>query len=51
MNEKENEIKLLEKSKLIILTIALNTKKIKECCFEIEEIVEEKNIQINEIYS
>lgn len=51
MNEKENEIKLLEKSKLIILTIALNTKKIKECCFEIEEIVEEKNIQINDIYS
>ena len=41
----------MKKSKLIILAIPLNTKKIKECCFEIEEIVEEKNIQINEIYS
>ena len=51
IEEKENEIKLIEKSKLIILNIPLNTKKIKECIFEIEEVIENVNDQITDIYS
>ena len=51
INEKEEQINIIEKSNLIILSIPLNTKKIKECIFEIDEIVENADIKINNLYS
>ena len=51
INEKEDQINIIEKSNLIILSIPLNTKKIKECIFEIDEIVENTFNQIKDLYS
>jgi hypothetical protein len=52
INEKENEVKIYEKEGLILLSIPLNTKKIKECIFEIEEISTTNiNSDIKTIYS
>ena len=51
INEKEKDIKLYENTKLITIMIPLNTKKIKECRFDIEEIVEDINNQIKDLYS
>ena len=50
-NEKENEVKLNEKENLIILSIPLHANKIKECSFEIDEISNNINSDINAIYS
>ena len=51
INEKEEQIKLIEKTNLLILSIPLNTKKIKECIFEIDEVdVKNVNTQINDLY-
>ena len=52
INEKEEQVKLIEKTNLLILNIPLNTKKIKECIFEIDEVdVKNVNTQINDLYS
>ena len=46
------QVKLIEKTNLLILSIPLNTKKIKECIFEIDEVdVKNVNTQINDLYS
>ena len=51
-NEKEMKIgEKNEKANTLILTIPLNTKKIKECFFEIDEVVNNTNDKINELYS
>ena len=51
INERKNEIKIIEKKNSILLTFPLNTKKIKECNFEIDEIIPNINAQIKDIYS
>ena len=52
INEKAEQVKLIEKTNLLILSIPLNTKKIKECIFEIDEVdVKNVNTQINDLYS
>lgn len=51
INERKNEIKIIEKKNSILLTFPLNTKKIKECNFEIDEIIPNINTQIKDIYS
>ena len=51
ISEREEQINIIEKPNSIILSIPLNTKKIKECIFQIDEIVENTNNQINELYS
>ena len=43
--------KILEESNFIILRIPLNTKKIKECLFQIDEIVSNTEQKFNELYS
>ena len=42
---------ILEESNFIILRIPLNTKKIKECLFQIDEIVSNTEQKFNELYS
>ena len=54
MNSKLNEnlkIEILEEINYIILRIPLNTKKIKECLFQIDEIVSNTEQKFNELYS
>ena len=54
MNSKLNEnlkVEILEEINYIILRIPLNTKKIKECLFQIYELVSNKDQKINELYS
>ena len=52
INEKAEQVKLIEKTNLLILSIPLITKKIKECIFEIDEVdVKNVNTQINDLYS
>ena len=51
INNKEDQINLIEKSNLLNLSIPLNTKKIKECTFEIEEISKDVNTEINDLFS
>ena len=51
INNKEDQINLVEKSNYINLNIPLNTKKIKECTFEIDEISKDVNTKINDLYS
>ena len=42
---------ILEESNFIILRIPLNTKKIKECLFQIDEIISNTEQKFNELYS
>ena len=54
ISQNEKEVKISEKNEkanTLILTIPLNTKKIKECFFEIDEVVNNTNDKINELYS
>ena len=54
ISQNEKEVKISEKNEkanALILTIPLNTKKIKECFFEIDEVVNNTNDKINELYS
>ena len=54
MNSKLNEnlkVEILEEINYIILRIPLNTKKIKECLFQIDEIVSNTEQKFNELYS
>ena len=54
ISQNEKEVKIGEKNEkanTLILTIPLNTKKIKECFFEIDEVVNNTNDKINELYS
>ena len=54
ISQNEKEVKISEKNEKVntlILTIPLNTKKIKECFFEIDEVVNNTNDKINELYS
>jgi hypothetical protein len=54
ISQNEKEVKISEKNEkanTLILTIPLNTKKIKECYFEIDEVVNNTNDKINELYS
>ena len=54
ISQNEKEVKISEKNEkanTLILTIPLNTKKIKECFFEIDEVINNTNDKINELYS
>ena len=54
ISQNEKQVKISEKNEkanTLILTIPLNTKKIKECFFEIDEVVNNTNDKINELYS
>ena len=51
ISQNETGVKINEKMNNIILTIPLNTKKIKECSFEIDEVANNTNGQISELYT
>ena len=51
INNKEDQVNLIEKLNGLNLNIPLNTKKIKECTFEIDEISKDVNTKINDLYS
>ena len=51
ISQNEKEVKIIEKNNNLILTIPLNTNKIKECSFEINEVENNANGQINELYT
>ena len=52
INNKEDQVNLIEKLNGLNFNIPLNTKKIKECIFEIDEVdVKNVNTQINDLYS
>ena len=51
ISQNEAGVKIIEKMNNLILTIPLNTKKIKECSFEIDEVVNNTNGQISELYT
>ena len=51
ISQNETGVKINEKMNNIILTIQLNTKKIKECSFEIDEVANNTNGQISELYT
>ena len=51
ISQNEAGVKIIEKMNNLILTIPLNTKKIKECSFEIDEVVNNTNSQISELYT
>ena len=51
ISQNEEGVKLIEKLNAVILSIPLNTKKIKECTFEINEVTHNTNDKINELYS
>ena len=51
INERNKEVKIIEKKNSILLSIPLNTTIIKECCFEIDEIILNVNNKIKDIYT
>ena len=51
ISQNEAGVKIIEKMNNLILTIPLNTKKIKECSFEIDEVANNTNGQISELYT
>ena len=51
ISQNETGVKINEKMNNLILTIPLNTKKIKECSFEIDEVANNTNGQISELYT
>ena len=51
ISQNEAGVKINEKMNNIILTIPLNTKKIKECSFEIDKLANNTNGQISELYT
>ena len=51
INERNKEVKIIEKKNSILLSIPLNTIIIKECCFEIDEIILNVNNKIKDIYT
>ena len=51
VRQNEAGVKINEKMNNLILTIPLNTKKIKECSFEIDEVANNTNGQISELYT
>ena len=51
LNESENDVKLMEETNCLILSIPLKTVKIKECLFQIDEQILNANQKFEEFYS